>query len=673
MPSMSLWQEQLSWSGRTPWTLPANVALAVHPAADYLLVNSTSGSTSQRLILAASCAEHFLGAGNVTVVATIAGRQFCDLRYTPHFPDLPGVTAGVDLNAAYRVIADEQVSLTDGSGIVHIVPAYGDLEIGRACGLPTLFSVDLAGQTLACFHELGFGGLFVQQADPLIIRHLQERALLVRAERIRHSSPFCWRCGTPLLHYARLSWYIRTTARKERLLANNALIDRVPAHIGQGRFGNWLEHNINWALSRERYWGMPLPIWICENCQDITVIGSIADLSHHAGRDLQGLDLHHPFVDDVSWTCPACQRGSARRIPDVADCWFDSGRMPLAQWHALFENQASFEQARQADFISEAIDQTRGWFYTLHVISTLLFDQPAYRHVICLGHILDERGEKMSKARGNVVDPWPVLATRGADATRWWMCACAPPYNARSFVPAQVEEGQRQFLWPLWHTAAFFVTCANLDGWHPPAQLTWSASADQHFLDRWVLARLQELVGTVSTMLEHYDISGLTREMTRFIDALSNWYVRRTRRRFWKSRQDAEKQAAYLTLSTCLTTLVRLAAPFTPYTSEALYQSLVVGQQSDAPASVHLADFPQANPALMDQQVLMEMDLLMQIVRLGRAARQNAGLRVRQPLSTLLVSSVATRSTVGDLSRFASIICEELNVEAVRFYASTSS
>jgi isoleucyl-tRNA synthetase len=657
----------LVWT-TTPWTLPANVALAVKAAASYLLVASTGGSHTERLILGAPLAEQVLGAGNFTVLATFAGQDLCDLRYEQLFRGVPGVGEQVDLSTAYRLVADDMVSLEDGSGIVHIAPAYGDLEVGRAYGLPTLFSVDLAGQTLPAFQAEGFGGLFFKQADPLITRNLQERQLLFRAARIRHSYPFCWRCSTPLLYYARPSWYIRTTARKEQLLKNNALINWVPGHIRAGRFGNWLEQNVNWALSRERYWGTPLPIWICDACEHVTVIGSVADLSAHAGRDLRELDLHRPSVDEIVWACPDCQQGTCRRIPDVADCWFDSGAMPIAQWHYPFENQALFEQAGQADFITEAIDQTRGWFYTLHAISTLLFDRPGYKNVICLGHILDEQGEKMSKSRGNVVDPWPVLAACGADATRWFMCASAPPYNARTFSLPLVAEMQRRFLLPLWHTCAFFVTYANIDGWQPPAvgRDPWEG-VELQGLDRWVLTRLNMLVGEVTALLEQYDLFGPTRAIEQFLQVLSNWYVRRTRRRFWKRGHDAEKQAAYLTLYTCVTTLTRLVAPFAPYISEALYQNLVVGHQAGAPASVHLADYPVAQPLSIDHQLLTDMELLMDTVRLGRAARQNAGLRVRQPLRELLVRVTRQRHSVAQLRRFESELREELNVKVVRF------
>ncbi|HEU5098808.1 MAG TPA: isoleucine--tRNA ligase, partial [Roseiflexaceae bacterium] len=565
----------VAWT-TTPWTLPANVALAVNPAAPYVLVEYTGGEAPERLVLAEALATQVLGEGSYTVLATFGGAALRDARYERLFDGVPGAGDKPDLEQAYRVVADEFVSLEDGTGIVHIAPAYGDLEIGRKYGLPTLFSVDLAGHTMPQFDALGFGGMFFKQADPLISRNLNERGLLFRSGRVKHSYPFCWRCKTPLLYYAKPSWYIRTTARKEQLLANNAQIDWVPEHIKRGRFGNWLENNIDWALSRERYWGTPLPIWVSEDGKHMECIGSLAELEQKAGRSLKELDLHRPYVDEITW--PAPDGGMMRRIPDVADCWFDSGAMPVAQWHYPFENQELFEKAGQADYISEAIDQTRGWFYTLHAVSTLLFDRPAYQHCICLGHILDVKGEKMSKSRGNVVDPWQLLESYGADATRWYMFASAPPYNARRFAPENVGEVLRQFLLTLWNTYAFFVTYANLDGWQPSAAgggswgLADGKSADTPTLqlpspnpiDRWAISRLNALVRDVTESFERYDIHTPAKQIESFVEELSNWYVRRNRRRFWKAEDDADKQAAYQTLYICLTTLARLLAPFMP-------------------------------------------------------------------------------------------------------------
>ena len=459
----------LAWT-TTPWTLPANAALAVKPGATYLLVEYTREAVAERLVLAEALAAQVLGEDNFTVVDRFDGDALRHVRYQPLFKAVPAPGETVDLEQAYRVVVDDFVSLEDGTGIVHIAPAYGDLEIGRKYGLPTLFSVDLEGKVLHDFDEYGIGGLFFKDADPLIAENLDERGLLFRSGQVRHAYPFCWRCATPLLYYSKPSWYIRTTAVKDRLLANNQQVHWVPEHIRDGRFGNWLENNIDWALSRERYWGTPLPLWICDSCGHTEVVGSVQELSERAGRDLRGLDLHRPYVDEITWQCAACGVGTARRIPDVADCWFDSGAMQVAQWHYPFENQDLFRVAGQADYISEAIDQTRGWFYTLHALGTLLFDRPAFKNVICLGHILDINGIKMSKSRGNVVDPWYLLDTYGADSTRWYMYASAPPYNPRRFAPEQVGDVLRKFLLTLWNTYGFFVTYANVDGWRPPVE-----------------------------------------------------------------------------------------------------------------------------------------------------------------------------------------------------------
>ncbi|HEX9374229.1 MAG TPA: isoleucine--tRNA ligase, partial [Roseiflexaceae bacterium] len=703
----------LAWT-TTPWTLPANVALAVRPGASYVLVALTpqpplpnvgagesrsDGGEGEKLILAEALASAVLGEGSYTVLATFAGDSLWGVHYERLFAGVPAPGETVDVEQAYQVVADEFVSLEDGTGIVHIAPAYGDLEIGRKYDLPTLFSVDLAGHVMPQFDALGFGGLFFKQADPLISRNLKERGLLFRSGRVKHSYPFCWRCHTPLLYYAKPSWYIRTTAKKDRLLANNEQIDWVPEHIKTGRFGNWLANNIDWALSRERYWGTPLPIWISADGQHVECIGSLAELEQKAGRSLKDLDLHRPYVDEITWEAPD-GHGTMRRIPDVADCWFDSGSMPVAQWHYPFENQELFEKAGQADYISEAIDQTRGWFYTLHAVSTLLFDRPAYQHCICLGHILDIKGEKMSKSRGNVVDPWKLLENYGADATRWYMYASAPPYNPRRFAPDHVGEVLRQFMLTLWNTYAFFVTYANLDGWTPQGSGVrgQGSGVDARSLipdprsltptDRWALARLNALVRDVTEMFENYDIHSPAKAIESFVEELSNWYVRRNRRRFWKAEDDADKHAAYSTLYTCLTTLARLLAPFMPFVSEALYQNLVRGQgpgvggqegdnssltpdpRSLTPESVHLAAWPVADESLIDDDLLLDTAVLLEAISLGRAARRGAGLKVRQPLAELWVR-VPQRAVEG-LRRFEAELRDELNVKTVRYLDSSA-
>ncbi|MGH7263705.1 MAG: isoleucine--tRNA ligase, partial [Candidatus Rokuibacteriota bacterium] len=654
----------LAWT-TTPWTLPANAALAVKPGARYVLVEHAAGGRSERLVLAESLAAAVLGEEAGGVLDVIPGEALAGVAYEPLFDGVPENEPGAP-GAADRVVVDDFVSLEDGTGIVHIAPAYGDLAIGRTFGLPTRISVDLAGTTLPVFDRLGFGGLFFKEADPRITRHLAERGLLFRGGRVRHAYPFCWRCRTPLLYYAKPSWYIRTTARKDRLLAHNERIHWVPEHIREGRFGDWLRNNVDWALSRERYWGTPLPIWICGDCARVEVVGSVGELSERAGRDLASLDLHRPYVDEVTWRCAGCGAGTMRRVPDVADCWFDSGSMPVAQWHYPFENRDVFEVAGQADYISEAIDQTRGWFYTLHAVSTLLFDRPAFRNVICLGHILDIAGEKMSKSRGNVIDPWQLLDGYGADATRWYMYASAPPYNPRRFAPEHVGEVLRQFVLTLWNTYCFFVTYANLDRWRPPADGGALARARLLPIDRWALARLHALVRDVTAGFEAYDVHGPTKEIEGFVEELSNWYVRRNRRRFWKAEDDADKQAAYLTLYTCLATLARVLAPFMPFVSEALYRNLLAEQDPAAAESVHLAAWPEADPAWIDEGLLADTAFLLDTVSLGRAARRSAGIRVRQPLAAMWVR-VPASAHADALRRFEAELRDELNVKEVRY------
>ncbi|MEN9937031.1 MAG: hypothetical protein RLZZ387_3610 [Chloroflexota bacterium] len=644
----------LAWT-TTPWTLPANVAVAVKPDADYALVSAGD----ERLVMAAALVPQVLGE-EAAVERTYLGRDLVGLRYQNLFKGVPGPGDTVDWDSAYRVIADDYVSLEDGTGIVHIAPAYGDLEVGRKYGLPTLFSVDLAGKVVPELGDLPFTGKFFKQADPDITRDLKERGFLFKSGRVKHSYPFCWRCDTPLLYYAKRSWYIRTTAMKDELIRNNQRINWVPEHVRDGRFGNWLANNIDWAISRERYWGTPLPIWMAEDGH-IEVIGSLEELERKSGRTLKDLDLHRPYVDDITWADP--QHGLMRRVPDVADCWFDSGAMPVAQWHYPFENKELYETAAQADYICEAVDQTRGWFYTLHAISTLLQERPAFQNVICLGHILDGEGQKMSKSKGNVVNPWSVINDQGTDALRWYMFTAAPPGSPRRFSGALVNESLRKFMLTLWNTYAFFVTYANLDGWTPGAEVPREALAP---IDRWALARLNGLVRDVTAAFEAYDVTTGAREIESFVDELSNWYVRRNRRRFWKSEADADKQAAYATLYTCLVTVAKLAAPYVPFVAEALYQNLAAGEAE----SVHLAAWPKVDETLLDERLVADTETLLKVVSLGRAARKTAGIRVRQPLKELWVR---VPSGAEGLRRFEAEIRDELNVKSVRYLDSSAS
>jgi isoleucyl-tRNA synthetase len=656
----------VAWT-TTPWTLPANVGLAVKHDATYVEVEHNG----DRLVFAEALLPHVLGEGEHPVLNRYKGNDLVGLRYERLFDGVPGAGDTVDWATAYRVIADEMVSMDDGTGIVHIAPAYGDLEIGRKHGLPTLFSVGLDGYVLPEFADLGFAGEFFKKADPAIIRNLKERGLLLKSGRVRHYYPFCWRCDSPLLFYAKPSWYIRTTAFKDDLVANNQQIHWVPEHIRDGRFGNWLANNIDWAISRERYWGTPLPIWSNADGSHMECIGSVAELEQKTGRNLSDLDLHRPYVDEISWDDP--QHGTMRRIPDVADVWFDSGAMPVAQWHYPFENQELFEMAHPADYICEAVDQTRGWFYTLHAESTLLFDRPAFQNVICLGHILDEKGLKMSKSRGNVVQPSEVIDQYGVDALRWYLFAAAPPGNPRRFSLNLVNETLRKFMLTLWNTYGFFVTYANLDGWQPEA--TPDAASLQP-LDRWALARLNGLVRDVTASFEAYEVYPAAHAIETFVDELSNWYVRRSRRRFWKSGADADKQAAYATLHTCLLTVAKLAAPFTPFVAEELYRNLTgqaTGQATAGAAeSVHLAAWPQVDEALLDEALVADTEALLQAVSLGRAARKNAGLKVRLPLSELWVHSSNPAAMAG-VKRFEEELRDELNVKAVRYLDAASA
>jgi isoleucyl-tRNA synthetase len=661
----------VAWT-TTPWTLPANVGLAVKHEAEYALVEYEG----ERLVMAQALLPQVLGE-TYQLLQNFQGNDLVGLRYEPLFAGVPGPGDEVDWHSAYRVIADEMVSLDDGTGIVHIAPAYGDLEIGRKHGLPTLFSVDLNGMVMPELGDLPFTGKFFKQADPDITRHLQDRGMLLKSGRVRHYYPFCWRCNTPLLYYAKRSWYIRTTAFKDDLVANNQQIHWVPEHIRDGRFGNWLANNIDWAISRERYWGTPLPIWVSADGDHMVCIGSLAELEEKVGRSLKDVDLHRPYVDEITWDDP--QHGTMRRISDVADCWFDSGSMPVAQWHYPMQHQAEFEAAHPADYICEAVDQTRGWFYTLHAVSTLLFDRPAYRNVICLGHILDENGLKMSKSRGNIVQPAEVFESAGVDALRWFLFSAAPPGNPRRFSITMVNETLRKFMLTLWNSYSFFVTYANLDGWTPPQSgmlsiddagrfhyETEKLRADLPQSDQWALARLNGIVQVVTHALEEYDVTTAARTIEVLADDLSNWYVRRNRRRFWKSEADADKNAAYTTLYINLVSIAQLIAPFTPFISEAIYRNLVLSAYPEAPQSVHLARWPQVVEALRDERLVDDVRALLQAVSLGRAARKHAGVKIRQPLGELWVRAALPDQTAG-VRRFEDDLRDELNIKTVRY------
>ncbi|MGD9093066.1 MAG: class I tRNA ligase family protein, partial [Anaerolineales bacterium] len=494
-----------------------------------------------------------------------------------------------------------------------------------------------------------------------IIQDLNARGLVFKTGTYTHTYPFCWRCDTPLLYYARSTWYVRTTSYKDKLVSLNQGINWVPEHVKTGRFGNWLENNVDWALGRERYWGTPLPIWRCTDCDHQQCVGSIAELSELAGSDLSALDLHRPYVDEVKGECPDCG-GSMTRVPELIDVWFDSGSMPVAQWHYPFENQEIFKEQYPADFICEAVDQTRGWFYSLHAISTLIFERECFKNVICLGLILDEHGFKMSKSRGNIVDPWDVLNQHGADAFRWYLYTASAPGQERRFSADLVGEVVRNFSLTLWNVYSFFVTYANLDGWQPDSS---DKSIAYNNLDQWLRSELHGLVRDVTTAFELYDVPAATRPIQSFVDRLSNWYLRRSRRRFWKSESDADKNAAYATLYEALDTVSKLLAPTMPFMAEALYQNLVCSIDPEGVESVHLGNWPIFDDTLIDASLNQNMRLVMKLASLGHAARNKAGIKVRQPLAEVAFS-VSNRNEMDALVQYSELLADELNVKGVR-------
>jgi isoleucyl-tRNA synthetase len=644
----------LVWT-TTPWTLPANVAIAAHPEVDYVTVERDNNGTTEKLILAKSLLEKVFRGEEVKVVDTFKGKKLKGMKYNPLYTFVP-----LDKPAHFVVLGDF-VTTEDGTGLVHQAPAFGaeDMEMSKQNDLPVLLTVQPDGTFIP--EITPWRGIFVKDADPLIIQELESRGLMFRSEKFVHTYPFCWRCHTPLLYYARESWYIRTSAKKENLVSLNKTINWVPDHIKNGRFGNWLENNIDWSLSRERYWGTPLPVWECENgeCKHRECVGSVIELSEKAGRDLTELDLHRPHVDNVHWKCVQCG-GEMSRVKDLIDVWFDSGSMPYAQWHYPFENKDKFEAQYPADYICEAVDQTRGWFYSLHAISTLLNDQVSFKNVICLGHIQDAEGRKMSKSLGNIVQPWDVINLHGADALRWYLYTATPPGQERRFSSDLVGEVIRNFTLTLWNVYSFFVTYANLD---KPQALNITAPANE--LDRWLLSELNVLVRDVTKAYEEYDVTNATRPVEQFVETLSTWYVRRSRRRFWKNDSAADKQSAYSTLYTALTTVAKLIAPAMPFLAEELYQNLVCTVDETAPESVHLSEWPVAMEEFIDESLNTEMKLVMKLVSLGHSARQKANRKVRQPLAEAAFS-VGNNTERAALLKNAEVVQDELNVKQVR-------
>lgn len=645
----------LVWT-TTPWTLPANVAVAAGADIDYVTIERTmEDGTQERLILAESLLLKVFGEEQVRVVNRLKGRQLKGKHYKPLFTFMP-----TEKKAHYIVLGDF-VTTEDGSGLVHIAPAFGadDMQVSLDHDLPILNTVAEDGTFISEVQP--WAGLFVKDADPLITRNLKERGLLFREGTYVHTYPFCWRCSTPLLYYARPTWYIRTSQFKDRMVELNDQINWYPEHIRKGRFGNWLENNVDWALGRERYWGTPLPVWECESCHNQDCIGSIAELSDRSGKSLADADLHRPYVDEITLTCGECG-GRMRRVPELIDVWFDSGSMPVSQWHYPFENLDEFKNQFPADFICEAVDQTRGWFYSLHAISTLLFDTNCFKNVICLGLILDGDGQKMSKSRGNVVTPWSVIDKHGADAMRWYLYTASPPGQERRFSGDLVGEVLRNFTLTLWNTYSFFVTYANLDGWKPDP----GEKIEYSPLDKWVRSSLHTLIRDVTNALENYDVLGATRPIQDFVEQLSNWYLRRSRRRFWKSESDGDKRAAYATLYECLVGLSKLLAPTMPFIADELYLNLVGSVQKDAGESVHLSEWLEFDPAVIDEKLNAEMNLVMRLTSLGHAARNKANRKVRQPLSEVAFS-VANLEEERIATNYAELLADELNVKKVRF------
>jgi len=648
----------LAWT-TTPWTLPGNVALAVGEDIDYVQVEgpSSDGEGTEQLILAEALMERVLkDTDDYKVVKRYKGKDLLGWEYNPLYTFLP-----VEQEYAY-VVSAEYVSVEDGTGIVHTAPAYGvdDMETGKKHGLPVLITVDESGRFVDAVTK--FRGMWFKDADKEIIKDLVDRGLMYRHEQYEHSYPHNWRDDTPLMYFARETWFINTLEYKQQMIDLNQTINWVPNHIKDGRFGNWLEDLKEWALGRERYWGTPLPVWVDDETGDMVCVGSVEELAELSGQDLTELDLHRPYVDDITFPNPNGNGGTMRRVPEVIDVWFDSGAMQVAQWGYPKKNADLFAEQHPADYICEAVDQTRGWFYSLHAIAVMLFETVAYKNVISLGHILDENGQKMSKSKGNTVDPWAVLEQSGADAFRWYLYTSGPPGEPRRFSENLVYEVIKKFWSTLWNTYSFFVTYANIDGWTPDKDAP--APEDRELLDRWLLAELNNLTKTVTQAYEDYDATNATRPIEDFVERLSNWYVRLSRDRFWKSEQDDAKMSAYATLYETLVTLSKLLAPTMPFMSDAMYRNLVVEVDESQPDSVHLAEWPLYDEALLDEQLIKDMILVQRVVSLGLAARNEVQIGVRQPLAG---AQYATRDVneAPVIERYSELIKSELNLKSV--------
>ncbi len=640
----------LAWT-TTPWTLPSNLGLCVNPNVTYVKVRVYG----KVYYLAEALMDSVFADswGDREVLATMKGSE---LEYRKYEPLYPFATKDVQ-DKAFFVICDDYVTTEDGTGIVHTAPAFGedDNRVCRKYNMPFVQFVNDKGEMT---EETDWPGVFVKDADPLILDDLEKSGKLFKAPEFTHSYPHCWRCDTPLIYYARASWFIRMTAVRDALVANNATVNWIPKSIGEGRFGNWIEHVQDWGISRDRYWGTPLNIWKCD-CGHEHAVGSIEELRSLQPECPADIELHRPYIDAITFPCEKCG-GTMHRVPEVIDCWFDSGAMPFAQWHYPFENKEIFEKYFPADFISEAVDQTRGWFYSLIAIGTLLFDKSPYKNVIVLGHVQDENGQKMSKSKGNAVEPMDALHRHGADAIRWYFYENSAPWLPNRFSDDAVQEGARKFMGTLWNTYAFYVLYANIDEFDPTKyKLDYDRLC---VMDRWVFSRLNTMVRTVDDCLANYRVTEAAKAVQSFVEELSNWYVRRSRSRFWAKGMEQDKVDAYLTLYTALVTTVKAAAPMVPFITESIYRNLVCSVDKNAPISVHLADFPTANETLIDPQLEENMEIVLEVVTLGRAARNAANIKNRQPVANMFVKAEHALPAF-----FVEIIEDELNVKAVTF------
>ena len=644
----------LAWT-TTPWTLPSNVALCMHPDYDYVEVQMDENG--EKYILAEGLLKSVLGEEGYKVLSTKKGTDYEYTEYEPLYPF--GKEIFNYREKAHYVTCDTYVTLSDGTGVVHIAPAFGedDYKVGKRYNLPVVQLINEEGKFPAGCGELT--GVGAQAADPAVIKDLKARGLLLKPLEITHSYPFCWRCDTPLIYYARSSWFIKVTAIKDRLIAANRSVNWMPDTIKEGRMGNFLENVIDWGLSRDRYWGTPLPVWVCPDCGEIEVIGSREELIEKCGAD-KNIELHRPYLDELTCKCKKCG-GTMKRTPEVIDCWFDSGSMPFAQYHYPFENKELFDQTFPADFISEAVDQTRGWFYTLLVISTLLFDKVPFRNCIVLGHVNDKNGIKMSKHKGNVVDPWSVLDKQGADAVRWYFYTSSAPWLPSRFYPEAVSEAQRKYMGTLWNTYAFFCLYAEVDKYNPANYDITKCKLS--LMDKWILSKLNTLIDQVDKNLNEYNIIDSARALQDFSDVLSNWYVRRGRDRYWGSEMTEDKAAAYTVLWHVLVTVAKLTAPYTPFIAEEIYLNLVPSFFKDAPKSVHLCDFPKYKAELVDAELEKGMDVVLNVVNLGRAARNTGNVKNRQPLSEMYVVTASTGALSDGLKE---IVLDELNIKAYK-------